>query len=123
MRLKCITSYGYPDPSVTVYYQNKEVTKGRNNVTLDVRESREYICKITNYISSDQKQLLIPELSSLLTSPPALPESEITQTTPDKISLITGHHTGRMDTTLVGRKRQTDTVELEGKYIRSLYVV
>ena len=121
--LKCITSFGYPEPSVTVYYRNKELIKSRINVSLDVTESGEYSCKITNYISSDQKQLVIPELSSLLTSPPALPESEITQTTPDKISLITGHHTGRMDTTLVGRNRQADTVVLEGKYIRSLYVV
>ena len=123
VRLICITSYGYPEPSVTVYYRNKELIKSRINVSLDVTESGEYICKITNYISSDQKQLLIPALSSLLTSPPALPESEINQTTPDKISLITGHHTGRMDTTLVDRNRQADTVELEGKYIRSLYVV
>ena len=107
VRLKCITSYGYPEPSVTVYYQSKELIKSRINVSLDVTEYGEYSCKITNYISSDQKQLLIPELSSLLTLPPALPESEINQTTPDKISLIT-------------ENRQADTVELEGKYIRNL---
>ena len=118
VRLKCITSYGYPKPSVTVYYQNKEVTKGRNNVTLNVTESGEYSCKITNYISSDQKQLVIPELSSLFTLPTDLSESEVNETIPDGIGLTTGHHTGCLETTLPGTNRKADTEELKGMTTR-----
>ena len=120
VRLKCITSYGYPEPSVTVYYRNKELIKSRINVSLDVTESGEYSCKITNYISSDQKQLLIPELSSLLTLPPVLSESKANQTTPDKIKQTTGQNTGILHTTLPGKNRKADIEQLGGKLIRSL---
>ena len=118
VRLKCITSYGYLEPSVTVYYQNKEVTKERKNVTLDVTESGEYFCKVTNYISSDQKKLFIPELSTLFTLPTDLSESEVNETIPDRIGLTTGHHTGRLETTLPGTNRKADTEELKGMTTR-----
>ena len=111
--LKCITSYGYPEPSVTVYYQHKEVTKERNNVTLNVTESGEYSCKITNYISSDQKLLFIPKFSSLFTLPTDLSDTEVNETIPDRIGLTTGHHTGRLDT-----NRKADTEEHKGMTTR-----
>ena len=116
MKLKCVTSYGYPEPFFTVYYQNKELIKSRCqlNASLDVTESGEYSCKITKYMSSDQKQLLIPELSSLLTLPPALLESKVSQTTLDKIKLTTGQYTGRLETTLPGKNRQEYIAQLGG---------
>ena len=121
--LKCITSYGYPEPSVTVYYRNKELIKSRINVSLDVTESGEYSCKITNYISSDLKQLFIRELSFLFTLPTDLSESEVNETIPDRIGLTTGHHTGRMETTLPGTNMKADTEELVGKYTNHHYIV
>ena len=133
--LRCLISYGYPEISVTVIYRDRTITKSRNNVTLDVTDSGMYTCKITNYISSDQRQLFILELPAILpvtsevmtTSDPDTLKTEndtrsLDTTLLDKTSqpktdvLITDHDTGTQETTLPDRTRQPDTEDSVGKY-------
>ena len=133
--LRCLISYGYPEPSVTVIYGDRRITKSRNNVTLDVTEPGMYTCKITNYISSDQRQLFTPELPVILpvtsevmtTSDPDILNTEndtgsLDTTLLDITShpktdiLITDYDTGIQETTLPDRTRQPDTEDSVGKY-------
>ena len=123
--ITCVTSHGYPEPSVTVYYRDREIAKSRNNVTMDIAESGLYACKITNYISSDQRQLFIPEMPTLSALPTwiVMTESEVNQTNPNIEALKTeDNSTTRLETTSPSRRRQEDTEESVGtcKFTRLL---
>ena len=113
--ITCVTSHGYPEPSVTVYYRDREIEKSRNNVTMDIEESGLYTCKITNYISSDQRQLFIPKLSTLSALPTwtVMTESEVNQTTPNIEALKTEDNTTGLEPTSPSR-RQEDAGESVG---------
>ena len=116
MTITCVTSHGYPEPSVTVYYRDRKIAKSRNNVTMDIAKSGLYACKITNYISSDQRQLFIPELStsSELPSWTVMTESEVNQATPNIEALKTEDNTTRLETTSPSRRRQEDAGQSVG---------
>ena len=122
--ITCVTSHGYPEPSVTVYYRDREIAKSRKNVTMHIEESGMYACKITNYISSDQEQLFIPELSTLSALPSwiVLTELEVNQTTPNIEALKTEDNTTRLETTSPRRRRQQDAGQsvFTGKFIKLL---
>ena len=113
--ITCGTSHGYPEPCVTVYYRDREITKSRNNVTMDIAESGLYACKVTNYISSDQRQLFIPKLSTLSALPTwiVMTEIEVNQTTPNTEALKTEDNTTRLEMTSPSR-RQEDTGQSVG---------
>ena len=104
--LTCMTSHGYPEPAVTVYYREKEITKSRNNVTMYVTESGMYTCKITNYISSDQRQLFIPDLPTFATLHPVWTISNLNVSSLATEVLKTDTAFSRLDTTSQGRKKQ-----------------
>ena len=130
--LRCLISYGYPEPSVTVIYRDRKITKSRNNVTVDVIESGMYTCKITNYISSHQEQLfvhaILPVTSEVMTTSDtdtlktkndtrSLDTTLLDKTSQPKTDvLITDHDTGIQETTLPDRKRQPDTEDSVGRY-------
>ena len=57
--LNCITTYGYPDVTIHVYHEEREIMKSQINISLAVQEAGIYICKVSNYISHDKRQLNI----------------------------------------------------------------
>ena len=57
--LNCITTYGYPDVTIHIYHEERGIMKSQINVSLAVKESGIYTCKVTNYISHDQRWLNI----------------------------------------------------------------
>ena len=57
--LNCITTYGYPDVTIHIYHEEREIMKSKLNVSLVVKEAGIYTCKVTNYISHDQRWLNI----------------------------------------------------------------
>ena len=122
--ITCVTSHGFPEPSVTVYYRDREIAKSRNNITMGIAQSGLYACKITNYISSDQRQLFIPELSTLSALPTGIvmTESAVNQTNPNIEALKTEDNTTRLETTSPSRRRHKDTEESvgTGKFTRLL---
>ena len=127
LKITCVTSMGYPEAAVFIYFQDN-VTKSKNDITLDVRKSGGnitvkvtqagmYTCKVTNYISSDQKQLFLPSWSSMSTWPPVLNESKtdlIRTYTKDKTS---GYDYRRIETT-----SYQDTKEHAGMYSSRLII-
>ena len=60
--LFCVVSFGYPPAAVFIYYEKKEIKRSRDYVILGVTEPGIYTCKVTNYISSDQREIHIPFL-------------------------------------------------------------
>ena len=109
MKITCVTSLGYPEAAVFIYFQDN-VTKSKNNINVNVRKSRwnitvkvtqagVYTCKVTNYISSDQKQLFLPSLSSMSTWPPVSNESETGLTGTYKETGTIGNDSRRLETT------------------------
>ena len=60
--LYCIVTFGYPLAAVFIYYEKKEIKRSREHVILAVTEPGIYTCKVTNYISSDQREIHIPFL-------------------------------------------------------------
>ena len=57
--LNCITTYGYPDVTIHIYHEEREIMKSKLNISLVVKEAGIYTCKVTNYISHDQQWLNI----------------------------------------------------------------
>ena len=125
--LTCITSYGCPEPSVTVSYRDREIRKSRNNVTMDIAESGMYTCKITNYISSDQRQLFIPDLSSVSTQAVVWTEPKLTTEQEEEVTAgyevkpcdaVTGDKVcNKEDTTFHEENRQADNGHPFGKSV------
>ena len=122
LKITCVTSLGYPKAAVFIYFQDN-VTKYKNDITVDVRKSRRnitvkvtqagvYTCKVTNYISSDKKQLFIPSWSPMSTWPPVLNESEtyLTRTYTENRSV--GNDSRRLETT-----SQPESKELASMYM------
>ena len=57
--LNCIATYGYPDVTIHIFHKEIEIMKSKLNVSLVVKEAGIYTCKVTNYISHDQRWLNI----------------------------------------------------------------
>ena len=57
--ISCNTTYGYPDVTIHVYYEESKIMTSQLNVTLVVKSPGMYTCKVTNYISFDQQKLSI----------------------------------------------------------------
>ena len=110
--LTCTTSYGYPEPYVAVSYRGLEIEKSRNKVVLKVTKSGMYTCKITNYISSDQRQLFIPELPSLSTLPHEWTKSHLNLSSLATEVNITETASRSLDTT----RKEPDRGEFVGMY-------
>ena len=60
--LSCIMSFGYPHAAVFIFHENKEIKRSRDHVILEVTEPGMYTCKVTNYISSDMREIYVPPL-------------------------------------------------------------
>ena len=109
MKITCVTSLGYPEAAVFIYFQDnvtrpqinitRDVRKSRGNITVDVTQAGMYTCKVTNYISSDKKQLFLPSWSSMSTWPPVLNESETYLTRTYFKALTSGNDYSRIETT------------------------
>ena len=109
MKMICVTSMGYPEAAMFIYFEDN-VTKSKNDITVDVIKSGGniivnvtqagvYTCKVTNYISSDKKQLFLPSWSSMSTWPPVLNESETYLTRTYFKALTSGNDYSRIETT------------------------
>ena len=57
-----ITTFGYPPAAVFIYFEKKVIKTSKDHVILEVTEPGIYTCKVTNYISSDQRAVYIPYL-------------------------------------------------------------
>ena len=62
--ITCITSDGHPDSVIFIYHGSKVIKISKEHVSMNVKEPGLYSCKVTNYISSDQKDLVISFFST-----------------------------------------------------------
>ena len=62
--ITCIASSSYPDAVLFIYHGKHLIKRARKHVSMNSRQPGLYTCKATNYISSDQKELVIPGLTT-----------------------------------------------------------
>ena len=110
--LSCIVSISYPSAAVFIYYENKEIKRSREHVILEVTEPGMYTCKVTNYISSDMREIYIPFLITLRSS-------KVIFTTALQDPQVTASGIGSMLSTASLRYTSNSLPEdVQGSYIR-----
>ena len=62
--ITCIASSSYPDSVLFIYHGKHLIKRATKHVSLNSRLPGLYTCKVTNYISSDQRELVIPDLTT-----------------------------------------------------------
>ena len=62
--ITCIASSSYPDAVLLIYHGKHLIKRATKHVSLNSRQPGLYTCKVTNYISSDQRELIIPGLTT-----------------------------------------------------------
>ena len=55
-----ITSFGYPPAALFIYFEKKVIKISKDHVILEVTEPGMYTCRVTNYISSQERDIYIP---------------------------------------------------------------
>ena len=103
--ITCIKSHGYPDAVTFIYHGSKVIKISVEYVTLNVKKPGLYTCKVTNYISSDQKELVIPVLTP--------PEANWTTEFPENDETTNVH--GNLFTTTATNNAEEKTIENQGR--------
>ena len=103
--ITCIKSHGYPDAVTFIYHGSKVIKISVEHVTLNVKKPGLYTCKVTNYISSDQRELVIPGLTP--------PEANWTTELPENDE--TKKINGNLFTTTATKNAEEKTIENQGR--------
>ena len=103
--ITCVTSYGYPAAVLFIYHGSKVIKISVEHVTLNVKKPGLYTCKVTNYISSDQRELVIPGLTP--------PEANWTTELPENGE--TKKINGNLFTTTATKNAEEKTIENQGR--------
>ena len=61
--ITCIASDSYPDAVLFIYHETKLIKISKEHISLNVKKPGLYSCKVSNYISLEQRELVIPVLT------------------------------------------------------------
>ena len=103
--ITCVTSYSYPAAVLFIYHGSKVIKISVEHVTLNGKKPGLYTCKVTNYISSDQRELVIPGLTP--------PEANWTTELPENDETKNVHE--NLFTTTATKKADEKTIENQGR--------